>query len=340
MPNAKAKWPRELNVPDAPPVEVDPHAAPSDVELALRERVKELDCLYTIARLQEQHWPAVDRFLQAVADRLPASFRLPEQASARILAGRRSFTSAGFEESAHRIAGPIRLDGQTVGQVEVFYREADAPADQDVFLPEEYPLIEAVADRVAGVLKQMRAERELRDAHQALQCERDTLEQTNIALRTVLNRLEDDKRQIRASLLNNIQKIIMPIVLELELQVTGRHRAYAQLLRRNLEQIADPFLSDLAKSHTQLSPVELAVATMIRNGLSTKEIAELRCISPATVRRHRENIRRKLGLNHRKVNLATYLQAHHADPTADDATTPPDRSTDPTPAPSPLDELW
>jgi DNA-binding CsgD family transcriptional regulator len=48
---------------------------------------------------------------------------------------------------------------------------------------------------------------------------------------------------------------------------------------------------------------------MIRNGLSTKEIAQLRCISAATVRRHRENIRRKLGLRNRKANLATYLQA-------------------------------
>jgi hypothetical protein len=55
--------------------------------------------------------------------------------------------------------------------------------------------------------------------------------------------------------------------------------------------------------------VEIALGTMIRNGLSTKEIAQLRCIAPATVRRHRENIRRKLGLRNRKANLATYLQA-------------------------------
>jgi transposase len=55
--------------------------------------------------------------------------------------------------------------------------------------------------------------------------------------------------------------------------------------------------------------VEIAIGTMIRNGLSTKEIAQLRCISAATVRRHRENIRRKLGLRNRKANLATYLQA-------------------------------
>ena len=63
----------------------------------------------------------------------------------------------------------------------------------------------------------------------------------------------------------------------------------------------------------ELTPAEVAITTMIRNGLSTKEIAQLRCISGATVRRHRENIRRKLGLKNRKVNLVTYLQVSHAE---------------------------
>ena len=63
----------------------------------------------------------------------------------------------------------------------------------------------------------------------------------------------------------------------------------------------------------QLTPVEIAISTMVRNGLSTKEITHLRCLSPARVRRPRENIRHQLGLKNRKVNLATYLQASFAD---------------------------
>jgi DNA-binding CsgD family transcriptional regulator len=81
------------------------------------------------------------------------------------------------------------------------------------------------------------------------------------------------------------------------------------LLRQSLQEIASPFLTQIARDHMELTPVEIAISTMIRNGLSTKEIAQLRCISSATVRRHRENIRRKLGLRNRKVNLATCLQA-------------------------------
>jgi len=102
--------------------------------------------------------------------------------------------------------------------------------------------------------------------------------------------------------------VIMPIVFELELEVVGRQRSYVTLLRRSLHEITSPFLSQIARDHVQLTPVEIAITTMIRNGLSTKEIAQLRCISPATVRRHRENVRHKLGLKNRKANLATYLQ--------------------------------
>ena len=128
-------------------------------------------------------------------------------------------------------------------------------------------------------------------------------------LRAVLSRLEEEKREIRASILANIQKVIMPIVFELELAVHGRERTYVTLLRRSLQEVVSPFLTQLAQQHLQLTPVEIAICTMLRNGLSSKDIAQLRCISTATVRRHRENIRRKLGLANRKINLVTFLQA-------------------------------
>jgi DNA-binding NarL/FixJ family response regulator len=149
-------------------------------------------------------------------------------------------------------------------------------------------------------------------AHRAIQQEHQALQEANIALRAVLSRLEEEKRQIKASILANIQKIIMPIVFELELEVSGRQRSYVTLLRQSLQEIASPFLTQMSREHMQLTPVEIAISTMIRNGLSTKEIAQLRCISAATVRRHRENIRRKLGLRNRRVNLTTYLQASFA----------------------------
>ncbi len=289
----------------------------SELEIALRERIKELDCLYTISTFQEMYFHTPDRFLQSVADCLPRSWQFPEHACARIVYGDRRYVTEQFAEGKWRMAADILVDGRAVGVVEVFYRKVVPTSAAGPFLKEEYALIRAVAERVGNVLMHMKALSDLREAHCAIQREHQALQEANIALRAVLSRLEEEKRGIKASVAANIQKVIMPIVFELELEVAGRQRSYVTLLRRSLQELTSPFLTQIARDHVQLTPVEIAISTMIRNGLSTKEIAQLRCISPATVRRHRENVRRKLGLKNRKANLATYLQASVANESAD-----------------------
>jgi DNA-binding NarL/FixJ family response regulator len=58
-----------------------------------------------------------------------------------------------------------------------------------------------------------------------------------------------------------------------------------------------------------MTPTEIAINNMIRNGMRTKEIAEMRGVSEATINRHREKIRRKLKLTNQDTNLATFLQS-------------------------------
>ena len=284
--------------------------SPPEIEWALRERIKELDCLYTISRLRELYHRSPDHFLQSVVDCLPRSFQFPENACARIQYGQRQYVSDGFQESRWRIAAAVNADAKPVGVVEVFYRIVKPSPAEGPFLREEHALMQGVAERVGSMLMHMRAEADLQEAHAALQREHQALQDSNITMRTLLSRLEEEKREIRTSILANIQKILMPIVFELELEVTGRQRSYVTLLRQNLQEIASPFLTGLGRDYVHLTPVEVTISTMIRNGLSTKEIAQLRCISQATVRRHRENIRRKLGLRNRNVNLVTYLQSY------------------------------
>jgi DNA-binding CsgD family transcriptional regulator len=280
----------------------------SELEWALRERVKELNCLYTISTLQETHFHSAERFLQSVVNCLPGSWQFPEYACARIVYGDKDYVTEGFSEGKWRMAADVFADGKTVGVVEVFYRKVVPTDAEGPFLKEEYALIRAVAERVGSVLMHMKAEADLRAAHKVIQREHKALQEANTALRAVLSQLEEEKREIKASILSNIQKIIMPIVFELELEVRGPQRSYVTLLRQSLHDIASPFMTQISRNHMQLTLVEISISTMIRNGLSNKEIAQLRSIAPATVQRHRENIRRKLGLKNRKVNLATYLQ--------------------------------
>lgn len=301
---------RSKTPPQQPPSPGESANSRTDLERSLRERIKELECLYAISSLRELHLHSIDHFLQGAVNYLPRAWQYPEYASARITNGQQQYVSAGFQESRWRMTADVRLDGKPVGSVEVFYRKGVPVLPGGPFLKEESSLIRAVAERVGTALTNLKIENDLQEAHKMLHGQHQALQETNIALRTVLSRLEDEKREIRASILANIQKIIMPIVFELELMVTGRQRSYVTLLRQSLQEIASPFLSQLSRDHLELTPVEVAISTMIRNGLSTKEIAQLRCISQATVRRHRENIRSKLGLTNRKANLVTYLQSN------------------------------
>lgn len=279
-----------------------------EIALALRERVKELECLYTISSLREKHAHSPELFLQGVVDSLPRSWQFPEYASARIRFGSTDYLSERFQEGPWVMSADVHVDDKTVGQISVFYAKGVVAKKGNPFLPEEHALLRVIAERVGEAWVHMKSESDLAEAHRSLRAQHQLVQERNITLRSVLATLEDEKREIRAAILSNIEKIIMPIVFELELAVTGRQRSYVTLLRHSLQEIASPFYTNLARGHVELTPVEVAISAMIRNGMSTKEIAQLRCISPATVRRHRENIRRKLGLQNRRANLVTFLQ--------------------------------
>jgi len=81
------------------------------------------------------------------------------------------------------------------------------------------------------------------------------------------------------------------------------------MLTIQLEEMTSPFTRQLSFQFHSLTPSEIEISNMIRNGLRTKEIAEIRKISIATVNRHREHIRRKLNIANSDINLATYLQS-------------------------------
>ena len=87
----------------------------------------------------------------------------------------------------------------------------------------------------------------------------------------------------------------------------SRQLKYLDLLKENIKEIISPFVESDQDTLFRLSPVELLICNMIKLGLSSKEIAIMRGVSPATVNRHRESIRRKLNLTNNKINLTSYL---------------------------------
>jgi signal transduction histidine kinase len=125
---------------------------------ALRERVKELTCLYGIAQVAQRRDIPLDETLQDIVELLPPAWQHPEIATARILLDGRAHNTADFEEGPHRQAADILVGGARRGGVEVFYTRDKAGFVEGPFLKEEQSLIDTVAREISLVVDRREAE--------------------------------------------------------------------------------------------------------------------------------------------------------------------------------------
>ncbi|MFH0768878.1 MAG: LuxR C-terminal-related transcriptional regulator [Chloroflexota bacterium] len=282
---------------------------PAEVERALRERIKELNCLYGISQLAERHLYSLEELLQELVSFLPYSWQYPEITCARILFRGKTYTSDRFQVTNWRQSSRIYMYHEAVGECAIFYIEERPPADEGPFMKEERALLDAVAEQIGTIATRISADMELQETNRQLALERKALQESNTAMRMVLGRIEQEKQEIGSDIRMNVEKILKPILESLAIQLNSTQRKYVEMLKTNLEEITSPFIGRLSSSYHSMTPTEIAICNMIRNGLRTKEIAEMRGVSEATINRHREKIRRKLKITNKDVNLATFLQS-------------------------------
>jgi DNA-binding CsgD family transcriptional regulator len=282
---------------------------PEKLMKALRERIKELNCLYGIARLAELHPDSIEDLLRNLVNVLPYSWQYPEITCTRIVFKGEAYKSRGFKMTRWRQAAQVFMYNEPVGEVAIFYQEERPPADEGPFLHEERALLDALAERIGGAAMHISAEVELQETNQQLMLERKALKDANSALRAVLARIEEEKQGIYRDVKTNIDKVIMPLLHALALDLPQSKWKYVEVLKTNLDEIVSPFVNNLSEKCLSLTPTEVNICNLIRNGLQTKEIARMRSVSTATIKRHREHIRRKFNITNRDVNLATYLQS-------------------------------
>jgi DNA-binding CsgD family transcriptional regulator len=282
---------------------------PERVESALHERIKELNCLYGISQLAERYLYSLDELLQELVNFLPYSWQYPELTCARILFKGKTYASEKFQVTSWRQSALIYMYHEAVGECAIFYLEECPPADEGPFLKEERALLDAVAEQIGTIATRISADLELQETNQQLTLERKALQEANTALRLVMARIEQEKQEIYRDIKTNVDKILMPILNALVLQLPPSQKKYIEMLQTNLEEITSPFINKLSLSYHSMTPTEISICNMIRNGMRTKEIAEMRSVSEATINRHREKIRRKLKLTNKDVNLASFLQS-------------------------------
>ena len=129
-------------------------------QIELRERIKEISCLYEIARVVVKPGASFDEIIQNIADLLPAAWLFPEIACARIVLDGQSYTTEGFRESPYRQVSDVVVQNEKVGFVEVAYLEKKLTLDEGPFLAEERSLIDRVAREVTIYYERAQAEEE------------------------------------------------------------------------------------------------------------------------------------------------------------------------------------
>jgi len=159
---------------------------------------------------------------------------------------------------------------------------------------------------IENITERKKAEQILKESERTLKVKKQELEQKNIALREVIGQIEVEKDIIKNDIINNVNELLLPTLRKVKIE--GASKKYINLIQRYLEKLTSSFNRKLTKENFKLSPKEIEICNMIEGGLISKEISDLLNISYQTVQKHRKNIRKKLKIAKRNVNLTSFLQ--------------------------------
>jgi len=369
----------------------------------LRERIKELNCLYGLSKLVERSSISLEEIFQGMVSLIPPAWQYSDVTCARIIFENKEFKTRNFKVSKWRQSSDIAVKGKTFGVLEVCYLKKFPESDEGPFMKEERALLEALSGRLGRIAAQMQAEDEVKylakfpaenpnptiriskdgvllyankasqpffkeygfkigkrvskewfkivsvilssaennevemiccnrtflwfgaliadadyinfygiditnrkEAEEKIFRHEESLEQKNIVLKELLEQIELEKQKIKDDVAATVEELLLPALNKLRMK--GASKKHVQVIKKNLKEMTSSFGRKISEKKLKLTPREIEICNMIKEGLSTKDIAGMQNISIKTIEKHRVHIRSKLGLANKKYNLTTYLQ--------------------------------
>jgi PAS domain S-box-containing protein len=146
-------------------------------------------------------------------------------------------------------------------------------------------------------------------AEEALRMYSRELEESNSALKILLRQRENDRREIEEKIMDNVKQIVLPYIemLKKKKREIPEDKTYLNIIESNLKEIVSSFTTSLSHRLANLTPKEMLIANLVKEGKQDKDIAEVFYLSIDTIKAHRRNIRKKLNLIGKKTNLRTFL---------------------------------
>ncbi len=262
----------------------------------LTEREKELDCLYEIAALLAGVNTDDEDLMKGFADSLTMAMTYPDSAKVNITSGNGECLFGPEKQDASFFSAESLLENGEVIKINVWY---DPPSG---FVEREKKLVISAVSLLANALSK-------KNYYRKLEVRTEELKSKNAALKEILFQIDQDREEYVQSTRKAAESLLLPLICELEdTSLSPRQEGLVKQLKMQLESLVGSIEENLKFLSEILSPREIEVCSLIKNGASTKEIALFLNISPQTVERHRNTIRKKLGINKKSINLVMHLR--------------------------------
>ena len=227
-----------------------------------------------------------------------------------------SYWLQSFEEVA-LTGNPIEIENYHQGLDKYFHFSGFRPKESQVAVTftdiTDRMRIEKALQMAHDVLEKRVEERtlELKEVNKQLKMKATSLSEANTALKVLLKQREADKIEVEEKVLLNTKLIIAPYLGKLKNRrsLGNKEKAYIDIIESNLNNIISPFVRNISAKFFKLTPTEMQVINLIRRGKTTKEIAETMNLANSTIDFHRNNIRKKMGIKNKQINLSTYLSS-------------------------------
>jgi len=152
------------------------------------------------------------------------------------------------------------------------------------------------------------AEETIRKREEELEQKTQNLEDANTALKVLLKQHEMDKRDMEDRFVSNVKTFVMTYLEQIKkTNLSSRQLQYIEIIEGHINDMLSPFLQKMSVLKHHLTPQEIKVASFVREGRATKEIADILRVTTNAVDYHRKNIRKKLQLSHKGTNLQSFL---------------------------------
>ncbi|MCI5167277.1 MAG: DNA-binding response regulator [Candidatus Electrothrix sp. GM3_4] len=149
---------------------------------------------------------------------------------------------------------------------------------------------------------------ELKKRDEELQNKENKVQDANTALKVLLSAIEEEKKELAERVQFKAEKLILPKIRELT-EEAGDKEVLFQEIEIIFQELTKSFVPGGVEMGKTLSPSELQIVNLIKQGKASKEISNICNISVSTIASHRKTIRKKLNITNRKVNLYNYLSS-------------------------------